>query len=385
LNHIALLEHLLTMANRPGIDMENHAESSQGRQNSPSVATISSEALLDALIDALDDCAIFTLDPAGRVTSWNSGAQKINGYRPEEIIGSHFSVFYTTEDAAAGKPARELAIAASEGHVEHEGWRVRRDGSRFWASVTITKIRDAYGFAKVTRDMTECLHLTDLEQANALSAQIQTARENEQRRIARELHDDLGQQLAALKIDMTLLDAYMDASDVSGHILSETRAMQGEIDTIIASVRRIAVGLRPPLLDDLGVSAALDWLVNDHSHRYGIKVTAHIEVGDLPLSETASTAIFRIVQEALTNVARHSQASEVNIEVTHADDVCTVRIEDNGSGTMLNAPRKGKSFGLLGIRERVRQLNGTLSIDSAPGCGFRIGIQLPMSALLRTE
>lgn len=367
--------------------MEKHAGSSKGSRNSPLVAAISSDALLDTLIDTLEDCAIFTLDPAGVVTSWNTRAQKIKGYRSEEIIGRHFSVFYTPEDVATGKPERELAIAVSEGRVEDEGWRVRRDGSRFWANVIITAIHDAsgapYGFAKVTRDMIGCVRITELEQANELSAQAQTARENEQRRIARELHDDLGQQLAALKIDLTLVDAYMDASDVSGHILSKTRAMQGQIDTIIASVRRIAVGLRPPILDDLGVSAALNWLVNDHSHRYGIKVTARIEIDDLTLSDTASTAIFRIVQEALANVTRHSQASEVIIEATHTDEVCTVRIEDNGSGAMLNAPRNAKSFGLLGMRERVRQLNGTLSLDSAPGCGFRIGISLPIKALLQ--
>src|SRR5437762_12485565 len=111
------------------------------------------------LIEEVRDYAIFMLDPAGRVTSWNRGAQQIKGYREEEIIGQHFSAFYPEEDRRAGKPEKELEIAAREGRVEDEGWRVRKDGSMFWASVVITALRDSsgqlIGFGKVTRDITE--------------------------------------------------------------------------------------------------------------------------------------------------------------------------------------------------------------------------------------
>ncbi len=110
-------------------------------------------------METVRDYAIFMLDPNGRIASWNAGAERIKGYRASEIIGQHFSTFYPKEDVGSGKPQRLLAVAESEGHVEDEGWRIRKDGSRFWANVTITAIRDAsgslIGFGKVTRDLTD--------------------------------------------------------------------------------------------------------------------------------------------------------------------------------------------------------------------------------------
>ena len=339
------------------------------------------------LIDAVEDYAIFKLDPTGHVASWNTGAQMIKGYRADEIIGQHFSIFYTPEDIAAGKPERELATAISQGSVEDEGWRIRHDGSRFWANVVITAIHDAsgvlHGFAKITRDVTERLLVTELEHASELSAHVQSAREDAQTRIARELHDDLGQRLTAIKMDLALLGADISAGETSQNMLPQIDNVQEQVDAMVVSVRRIAAGLRPPILDDLGVLAALDWLATDFSLRYGIHVnkTVPVEFDAFTFSDTAATAIFRIVQEALTNVARHSQASEVTIEIDRTGDFCSVRIEDNGRGMKIDEPRKEKSFGLLGIRERVRQLHGTASIDSTPGCGCRIRVFLPISTL----
>lgn len=203
------------------------------------------------LVDAVQDYAIFMLDPDGRVASWNRGAQNIKGYAAQDIIGQHFSVFYTPDDVAAEKPRMELTLAASEGRAEDEGWRVRKDGSRFWANVTITAIRESdgtlRGFAKVTRDMTDRLRLVELQHASALSLHVQTAREEERSRIARELHDDLGQQLVALKMDVALLNQSVTEDGKSAHhTIKQTIALQAHIDSIIASARRIAGGLRPP-------------------------------------------------------------------------------------------------------------------------------------------
>lgn len=337
------------------------------------------------LIEAVTDYAIFMLDPSGHIATWNTGAQKIKGYPADEIIGRHFSVFYTPEDVAANKPRRELAIATSQGSVEDEGWRVRRDGSRFWANVVITAMHDASGtlcgFAKVTRDMTERRRLIELEHASELTAEIQRTREEEQKRIARELHDDIGQQLTALKMAVALHEGSLCDIGGSRQLLSETRELQAQIDAMAASVRRLAANLRPPILDDLGLVAALEWLTDDFSRRYGVKVEAHLGLEDLAFTDFASTAIFRMVQEALTNVARHAQASRVSVELTRTGSVCIVRVEDDGAGTTPGAARKNRSFGLLGMRERVRQLNGKLSIDSAPGYGFRLAIQLPVTAI----
>jgi PAS domain S-box-containing protein len=339
------------------------------------------------LIDAVTDYAIFMLTPSGHVATWNMGAQKIKGYSSDEIVGRHFSVFYTDDDVAQGKPDKEIAIAVSQGRVEDEGWRVRRDGSQFWASVTITAVYDASrtlcGFAKITRDMTERRRLSELEHASELAAEIQRTREDEQKRIARELHDDLGQQLAAFKMAVAMHESHLGASGSSRRLLSETRGLQEQIDAMAATVRRIATDLRPPMLDDLGLLSALEWLADDFSRRYGVNVALNLQMGDLEFTEFAATAIFRIVQEALTNVARHAHANAVTIEMACTENVCTVRIQDDGNGVQLDAPRTQRSFGLLGMRERARQLDGTVLIDSKPGCGFQIAIQLPKRAIER--
>ncbi|MBN3759737.1 sensor histidine kinase [Burkholderia sp. Ac-20365] len=337
------------------------------------------------LIEAVQDYAIFMLDPAGNVASWNSGAQRIKGYTHDEIVGRHFSTFYTPEDIAAGKPTRELEIAATEGRVEDEGWRVRRDGSRFWANVAISAVRDAggrlLGFAKVTRDMTDRMRLAELERASEVAAQVQITRENEQKRIARELHDDLGQQLTALKMSVALMEATLATKTETAPLVPQTRALQKEIDAMAMSLRRIASDLRPPLLDDLGLTAALEWLAEDFTRRYGVVATVHIDADDPHFNEFASTNLFRIVQEALTNVVRHAGASRVRIELACTRDLVTLDIEDNGVGATLNLPAGSASFGLLGIRERIRQLQGTVSFASSPGEGFHISISVPVAAV----
>jgi PAS domain S-box-containing protein len=335
------------------------------------------------LIEAVRDYAIFMLDAQGRVASWNDGAQRIKGYSPDEIVGRHFSVFYTQEDVDADKPARELREAAAQGRVEDEGWRVRRDGSRFWANVVISAVRDAsgtlLGYAKVTRDLTERKRLASLEHANEVSTQMQVARENEQKRIARELHDDLGQQLTALKMGMALLEAQVRSAGWQ-EPLHATHELQAQVDAMAVSLRRIAADLRPPLLDDLGLSAALEWLVEDFSRRYGVAGHLHMSgEEDAPIDEFAATTIFRIVQEALTNVARHAQAHTVSVGFMRNANLSMIDITDDGVGAPANPqPSSGqRSFGLMGMRERVRQLHGTIEFHTAAGAGFHIRIQIP--------
>jgi PAS domain S-box-containing protein len=360
----------------------NNAKRKAGSANNSDVPL---EDCYQLLIDAVQDYAIFMLDPTGRVASWNSGARKIKGYAADEIIGRHFSVFYTPEDVAADKPARELALATTRGSAEDQGWRVRRDGSRFWADVTLTAVHtpsgELLGFAKVTRDMTERMRLAELEHASELTAQIQRTREDEQKRIARELHDDLGQQLTALKMGIAALETRLAAGNNGALALAATAELQKQIDATMASLRGIAANLRPPMLDDLGLVPAIEWLANDFTQRYNVKTTVDVKVDDETFTEFASTAIFRIVQEALTNVAKHAHASKVLIVISANADLCTVRIEDNGCGAALDVERKPRSFGLLGMRERARQLGGFVVIDSVPGEGFRIAVHIPRSAI----
>ena len=348
-------------------------------------STLQTDAHLRLLVESVQDYAIFLLDAQGNVATWNNGARRIKGYDAAEIVGRHFSVFYPPEEIANGKPQRELESAARTGRLEDEGWRIRKDSTRFWANVVITALRDTHGnligFGKVTRDMTDRLRLTELQHARELSAHVQAALESERGSIARELHDDLGQHLAALKMQLAILDENRDGSGFARHSLTQTRALQTQVDAIIASVRRIAAGLRPPVLDELGLFAAIEWLVNDVSRRFGLSIHLDVQGEEATLQASAATSIFRLVQEALTNVVRHADASEVRIAVMRDETSITLSIEDDGCGANLDMPRAANAFGLLGMGERVRQLGGFIAFRSAPGKGFRIDIEIPMSGI----
>jgi PAS domain S-box-containing protein len=363
--------------------MNTHADDSPQRNRSHTDLQIATDARFRMLVEAVDGYAILMLDTSGVVVSWNAGGQKMKGYRADEIIGRHFSMFHTAEDQAAHNPATQLARAAANETSESDGWRVRKDGSTFWANVVITAIRDqsgtVIGFGKVTRDMTERKRLADLEHISLMSASIEAAREEEQVRIARELHDDLGQQLIALKMAIVSMERDLGPDQQPGSWrIPYTKDMLDLLDRTMDSVRRIATGLRPIPLDTLGLHAALEWFIEDFTKRHDIEVVARIEVDNMDLGEQLQICLFRIVQEALTNVARHSLATRVSVELARAGKTCIVRIEDNGQGLVAGTKPGPTSFGLLGMRERVRRLDGTISIENAPGSGLRISIALPL-------
>ena len=209
-----------------------------------------------------------------------------------------------------------------------------------------------------------------------LSANAVDAREEERHRIARELHDELGQRLTALKMDLSSLRAGVSEQGYGPRI----DAMLQMLDDTVASVRRIAADLRPLMLDDLGLNAAIRWLVRDAAKRMGIEITVQLGEGDPPLGRSASIAVYRMVQEALTNVARHSRATEVQIRMQQRKDEVVLSVRDNGVGfPKLPAQREG-SFGLMGIRERAYMLGGHLDVDNPPGGGGRITVHLPIGA-----
>lgn len=331
------------------------------------------------LIEAVHDYAIFMLDASGCVQTWNPGAERIKGYAPAEVIGRHFSLFYTDEDIAHRKPEQLLSTARSRGQVEDEGWRLRKDGSRFWANVIITAIIGSdgalKGFAKVTRDMTERRRLEELERLQLRSALIQHAREAEQKRIARELHDDLGQRLSALKMALSA-----DQAKLAG----QGKEITAQIDAMADSLRRIAADLRPPGLDDLGLEAALEWLTESFARRYGIEVRLAVD-GDIErFSELATISLYRVVQEALTNVARHANAKTVSVGLSTTDSFCRLSIADDGDGLPAIATPRVDAFGLIGMHERAMQIGGELVIESQQGEGVTLTLLTPL-ARIRTE
>jgi PAS domain S-box-containing protein len=350
-----------------------------------------SEERFRVLVEGVQDYAIFMVDLAGRVTSWNAGAERLLGYRSDEIQGAPLSRFFTPHDVRRGRPAQDLLLARRQGRVEDEGWRVRKDGSRFQANVIITALHDdqgrLLGFAQVTRDITGLKQaekeLTDSrEQLRALAAYLQSVREKERTRIAREVHDELGQALTGLKIDLAWLEKKLaEASHVPAlrTVRQMTRKMPEVVDEIISTIRKIATELRPGVLDDLGLEAAIEWLVQDFQKRTDIKCEFVSELKDIPLSRERATAAFRIFQETLTNIARHAQATRVKIRLAASHGTLILDVQDNGKGVTSRDLSGAKSLGLLGMRERAMMLDGQLTIVGRRGKGTSVGLRIPLA------
>jgi signal transduction histidine kinase len=214
------------------------------------------------------------------------------------------------------------------------------------------------------------------EELCEVSAISSDAREAEKRRIARELHDELAQALAMLKIDLGWLAEHLPRDD--GSRASRILGMQGVLDAAVASTRRIASDLRPLMLDDLGFVAATQALVEGFEQRYRIACTLRIVPADLDLPEPYATTAFRIMQESLANIARHAHALHVEIDVTCSESELELVIRDDGVGFDLTRPRKRNSFGLVGLRERAYLVRGRLDLESAPGNGTTIRIAIPL-------
>ena len=337
------------------------------------------------LVDAVQDYAIFMLDPEGNVASWNSGAQRIKGYTAEEIVGSHFSRFYTETDRRAHKPEHVLAQAAEHGRVEQEGWRVRKDGSRFWASVTVTAIRDhdgkLLGFGKVTRDfserrkMEERLHESE-RSLRELSLHLLRSQDDERRRIGRDLHDSLGQYLAALKMHLELLARGQSSEQ---HLAEAIRLT----DESIKEVRTLSYLLHPPLLEESGLASAVQWYLDGFSSRSQISTSFEKDPKFPRLSRDLELAMFRILQEALTNVHRHSGSPTAEVRLFIRNDTAVLEVEDQGSGIepqILDRVRNegALGIGLRGMTERMLQLGGQLEVQSVPQQGTLITAIAPL-------
>lgn len=341
------------------------------------------------LVDSVKDYAIFLLDTQGRVSTWNQGAERIKGYQAKEIIGQHFSRFYPQEAIESKWPDRELEIASKEGRYSDEGLRVRKDGSTFWAHVVITALRDEtgalHGYSKVTRDLTERRDLEDrARQLNKelrtritqlvetqrlvelrtlelqkLSSQLMRVQDEEHRRLSRSLHDELGQELAALKIELDVQNAELDGKKLFPAIETVERAL--------SKVRNLSYLLHPPLLDESGLLPALHWYLGGLQKRSELRVTFDYKPATFPrLPRDLETTIFRIIQESLTNVYRHSGSEVARIDMNQDIDSVTIRIRDFGKGIGPTASAAG--VGISGMKERVKQLNGELRVSRAdPG------------------
>lgn len=236
------------------------------------------------------------------------------------------------------------------------------------------------------QDITERKHAEEQiknsnEQLRALSARLESAREEEGIRIARELHDELGGAMTGLKWDLESISKSLSGINIEGdtkkHIQSKFETMNGLIDSSIETVRRISSELRPRLLDDLGLTPAIEHYVEEFQKRTDIKCDLQLQVDNMFLPKEYSTTIFRILQESLTNIARHSEAKRVNILLLERDGQIILEVEDYGRGFSQDSLSLKKSVGIVGMRERARQLGGELDIISQPGKGTKVAVALP--------
>jgi PAS domain S-box-containing protein len=514
------------------------------------------EARYRSLVDSVQDYAIFMLDPDGLVASWNTGAERIMGYRTEEILEQHFRCFFPEEAIQQQRPEHELEMATSQGRYVEEAWRVRKDGSRFWANVVLTVVHDEQGqvrgFSKVTRDVTEqrqveaalrhytarlnvlyeisrailtaqspeaiaevtvrrirhlvpCqyasmvtyddetgtaqvlaleydamppdtslpdplgliddlaalrqgqiyavpdTHLahtptqvphdwqaaglrsylgvpllargaligvltlaanapgafgpdaldvvrqvadqlavalqnarlfaevrTGREQLQGLSHRLIEVQETERRAIAGELHDEIGQALTLVKMNLQATqDAQADTSTAAS--LAESISI---VEQALQQVRDLSLDLRPSLLDDLGLVAALRWYGARQARLAGVSFHFTGRLPEERLPTMLETTCFRVAQEALTNVVRHAQAQHVWVDVQLQDAALRLTIRDDGIGfdphTAQERARYGNSFGLLGMRERVVIAGGTIQYISAPERGTKVVAHFPL-------
>jgi PAS domain S-box-containing protein len=517
-----------------------------------------SEERFRLLVEGAKEYAILRLDSDGRIASWNAGAQRSYGYTAEEVVGKHFRSLYPRSEADTDRPEEDLKRATESGEISFEGWRAKKDGSRFWAETIITQLKEknenVRGYALLTRDITERkeaektirvyaeLHQVDrailtanssheiaaealhhlaqlipfkfatvtrfdletghisflasetmdrriptpssslMEQSDyeeleklkegpveivkdtrngsplasvlpflglrsymivpllsqssfvgslnlgtdeadtftgehleiaqevsnqmalalinadlyerlrmahqrlqLLNQKLLQAQEMEKHHLARELHDEVGQALTALRMHLEEMNAAAHEPFLSRK-LSDSSEILGRI---LNQIRNLSVDLRPLVLDDLGLVAALRWYASSRSQLAGF--TVHFEpdsaLGKLP--SEIETVCFRLAQEALTNIVRHANAKHVRIDLSLANDEIHLSIKDDGQGFDLQHAHKqmmlGKSFGLLGMKERVALVGGDLDIESVPGCGTELRAKLPLQQQVRVR
>lgn len=338
-------------------------------------------SLMSFALDQVREAA-YLIDEKGAFSYVNQEACRAHGYSAEELRG--MNVLAIDPDISPETLTSIWKRIWSEGAKTFEARHRRRDGSIFPAEIHCTAIhfegRDlilALGRDISERKEAEQRLRESYEQLQELTSRREADREDERRRIAHGLHDELGQRLTALRMGIGTILFHQGGRDA--WLNERLEALRLQADEAIRVVRDVATALRPPVLD-MGIGAALDWLVEQFRTTTGLACDFSFPDRVCPLPEEASIAIYRIVQEALTNVARHAQAKSVLIAVRHDGSGCQLEIQDDGQGFDLCATR-AKSLGLLGMRERAKQLGGELLIDTGPGKGTRLCVRIPRSHL----
>jgi PAS domain S-box-containing protein len=350
-----------------------------------------SEARKGAILNSALD-AIITIDERGRINEFNPAAEKMFARTRASVMGQEMAELIIPP-SLRDKHRHGLERYLDGGHGPMLGKRIettamRADGREFAVELTINKVHleGPPLFTGFVRDITERkraekqLH-DSREQLRALASYLQSVREEERTHIAREVHDELGQSLTALKMDLAWLDKRMvelSDSDELHQFEEKLKKLPGRVDIIIGTVRKIATELRPPVLDDLGLEAAVEWQVREFEKRTGIKCRFTGSLKHVDLGPDRATAVFRIFQETLTNIVRHAGATQVNIQLREEGDKLVLEVQDNGRGMSGRELSGTRSLGLLGMRERATMLDGEVNIIGRQGRGTTVGVRIPI-------
>ncbi|MBX3303613.1 MAG: PAS domain S-box protein [Nitrospira sp.] len=334
---------------------------------------------------------IFQTMPDGQYVAVNPALARIYGYdSPDDMIATVTNLA-GHQYMEPGRRDEFIRLMQEQERVTgFEAPVYRKDGSWIWISEGARALRDPsgtlVGYEGTVEDVTERklgesrLRVT-LEELRMLSGRLVTVREEEQTRIARELHDELGVGLTCLKVDLSRLHAIMgEPRGERGRkkMKDKIRSMTEQVDATIASVQRIVTELRPRILDDLGLVAAIEWQCQDFQQRTGILCTCVSSADDIAMEPEQATSLFRICQEALTNTARHAQATAIQVLIKQLDNNLLLAIQDDGVGISCEKLTESTSLGLLGMRERAASLGGQMSIVGSPGKGTTVTVRVPL-------
>jgi PAS domain S-box-containing protein len=339
--------------------------------------------LLNELFEQAPQAVALT-DAHDRVVRVNKDFTRIFGYSPDEAFGQRLSRLIAREESQ--EEVGEFGNLVRRGQrVDAETIRQRKDGSSVHVSVVRVPVtvpgEQIAGYA-IYRDITAAKRAEgdlqhSLEQLRALAARLHSAREEERIRVAREVHDELGQALTAIKIEFTSL--LRDLPEDQGIAAPRSQSILKLLDQTIQSVRRIGTELRPGILDDMGLVAALEWAAEDFQTRTGTRCQINLPDVDTALDPERATALFRIFQETLTNVARHADATQVDVRLGKENGNLILEVRDNGRGLGDEQLSTKTSLGIVGMRERVLLLGGTLTISGTPGKGTTVRVLIPAS------
>jgi PAS domain S-box-containing protein len=340
------------------------------------------EALEASILESIPHAVIGLRDR--RVFFANDGVEQVFGWKAKELIGQSTLLLYRSDDEFE-EIAHLLYTTLERRRTFFMEYPCRRkDGSDIQCTISASRIGEKLEHRSIVITFENITYRKQFEKEleisrgrlRDLSMHLQTVREKERTRIARELHDELGQLLTALNTGIILLKKKIPADQPNLH--DQTRSMKELIDMTMQTVKRIYMDLRPGMLDHLGLAVAMEWQCQEFEKRTGIRCVVDVEPEELMPDKDLSITIFRILQETLTNVARHSRAKQVRVSLRELEEDLELIVEDNGRGIREQEINKPKSFGLLGIRERVDFRGGELKISGKKGKGTSVTVRLPI-------